>query len=117
MCDPILIEVTLWHESSRSVVKFIEVMLDILWRQILGRIGASALFHREDFVALFGTQTGHRRFVVAVVTAVAIAAVAPVAVAAMAAASVMTAAAMAPAAVTRLGCVWPITVAEAGRLV
>jgi hypothetical protein len=106
LCDPILIEVTLWHESSRSVVKFIEVMLDILWRQILGRIGASALFHREDFVALFGTQTRHRRFVVAVVTAVAIAAVAPVAVAAMAA-----------AAVTRLGCVWPITVAEAGRLV
>jgi hypothetical protein len=70
-------------------------MLDILWRQILGRIGASALFHREDFVALFGTQTRHRRFVVAV----------------------MTAAAMAPAAVTRLGCVSPITVAEAGRLV
>jgi hypothetical protein len=107
--DPILIKVILWHESSRAVVKFLEVMLDVLRRQILGRVGASALFHREDFVALFGAQTRHRRFVVGVaVTPVVPVAVASVAIATVTAAAPIAVAGvavvdMATAAVTGLG--------------
>lgn len=87
----VLVEIFIKHKSSCAIVKLSKVVLDVLRRQVFGRIGTSALFHCEDFVALFGAQTRPAVTAVAVTAgSVAVPAAASVTVAAAVTAVPMT---------------------------